>query len=485
MRVCLAAAWLISGCAAPPILVSSDPIPVSLVGGKGGLVAQGQVGEGSLFSLLVDTGTVLTAHSTPGSSRLLEERLRLLDRGGVARAEFPGPKVLETPLGSSGVDARTIDLSNGGILGGDLLSGYSVAIDYAAPSLVLGPPLLGCSCALADQCAAVLPFALTGGGTWQLGDEIHTYPPTRVAIDVCLAPRVDPLKRGVPCVQGGTLNIVDYEVTGKPGVDARLLLATGFPSLLLGASAWDRLQGPGKAGAALAGASSQVYFPGRSQPVKAARANLGEPGMQRAALALVSRLGLLGPCGELARSRRLRAFQAQPLEQRDPKEAPDCRAAASDCPPDKTSCLQCLKKSETLGAMCKDAHGIDRCNDRNQPAAAFVEIDDPIEVYIVDDAAPILQEINFDTHPALPAIEGIAGTELLARLALRVDYPNRRLVAHCASPSGCSIYPAYGCPNTTETEDCGRNGQDAAALCHPPSAIPPAGATPGPVCLGR
>lgn len=479
---------VVAGCNSPLTAVSEAPIPVSLAPGNG-LWAQGAFEGGAPFPLLLDTGTVLTARSATGQSKVVRGRLRLSDRDGVPRADFRDVPVLASALAASGLDDAILDLSAGGILGGDLLQRFSVRLDYGAngPSVALLPGELACSCALADGCRAVLPFTLAGGGTYKLGDDVLTYPPTRVTLDACLQPVSDPMTRGKPCVETASgkpvFNQADYDVTGQPGVDVRLLVATGFPGILLGAGAWDRLDVRDAAGQPVPARDlprdHRLYFPGRAAPVMAARATLGSPAGARAALALVDRLGLLGACAELSRSRRIRAYHATPKEERIGSDH-SCDYGASDCPaPGQVSCLQCLQ------GQCNDARGRERCNDRNQPAAAYIELAGPIPIFVADDAAPILQEANFDVRPGLSDIEGVVGTELLARLSARIDYPNSRIVASCAGAGdGCTTWPRYACPGTLEVEDCGRGGQSADQFCNPPSALGIAAGKTGPVCLG-
>jgi hypothetical protein len=488
-------ALALAGCATPPTLVSESPIPVGLTTGSGGLYAFGQLidqaGTSAPFPLLVDTGTILTTHAVPApaSAAVLRRQIRLLavtpgGATGAARADFYDVPILDTPLASAGTAGAQFDLSGGAILGGDLLQRFSLALDYGAggPAVSLLPADLDCSCAVADSCRATFPFTLAGGGTLTLGSEVISYPPTRVTLDACLEPYPDPLAANQPCLQSNALAPA-YAVDGRPGVDVRLLLATGFQGLLLGASAWDRLHGPGAAAALLGTPTEKLYFPGRADPIPAASARLGATG-QRAALALVDRLGLLGPCAELNRSRRLRIWQATRPDNFGPKcpEGSLFGSAHNECPQEgAATCLQCLK-----GQSCIDARGIDRCSDRNQPAASFIEIDDEFPVWVVDDAAPILQEINFDVAPKLSAVEGIAGTTLLSRLAARIDYPGSRVLAACApAATGCATYPRFTCPTGPDSGDCGIRGQDSSALCNPPSALPvSAGADGGmPACL--
>jgi hypothetical protein len=114
----------------------------------------------------------------------------------------------------------------------------------------------------------------------------------------------------------------------------------------------------------------------------------------------------------------------------------------------------------------------------NQPAAAYIELTEPLDLYLVDDAVPILVEANNDVRPRLSDIEGVIGSELLKRLEAQIDYPNRRIIAHCApGTSGCTTYPRLACATgSTRVGDCGPDARD---LCNPPSSFAPG----GPICL--
>jgi hypothetical protein len=457
-------------------MVSQAPIPVQLVPGDGGIFAFGSINGSPAFPLLVDTGTVLTTHGNgSGSPSQVQETLTLIDRAsgggpGVARGTFTDVQILEAQLAPVGANGDRLDLSSGGILGGDLLQQFSLLLDYSGPTLSLLPGDLSCSCAVDASCGTGMPFILAGGGTLELGSEVLTYPPTRVTLDACLQPGSDPLARGQHCisVNGGvqSFNQAEYSLDGSPGVDVKLLVATGFGGILLGASAWDRVNGAGAA-AALS-YSDALWFAGHADPLPAARAQLGTPA-GRAAMAVVERLGLLGACGELNRSRRLRAYQSDPASHVG--ATADCNASDTDCPTaDQVSCLQCLAFP---GAGCTDAGGQNRCNDRNQPAAGYLELAGPIDVWVVADDAPILQEVNFDVRPGLPDVEGVVGIALLERLSVRIDYPTSRVLARCRDgEAGCATFSAFHCPDKPEVNDCGLRGQSSEALCNPPSAIP-------------
>lgn len=459
--------------------------------------------------LLVDTGSVLSSRAiecdTPQHVR--HQTLHLFDvppmAGGApaARADWVDVPVLETTISSIGIDGRTLAL--GGVLGGDLLQRFSVEVKAAegGPSISLHTEDVDCSCTIADGCAASLNFRLAGGGSILFGTEEHIYPPTRVTLDVCLEPAADPLRRGIKCRvrdesggpgQGRTNYAAGYETDQPPGADMRLLVATGFPGLLISANAWDRVHGYGAARALLdAGPFVNLQLPrdpkcapSNSAGFRVVEIKLGdESGCSKAggqpcasALALVGREGLLGACGELARSRRIRYAAGHPTDGDSGRHqgggidyGPTCDTSVG-CPSAGTStCLQCVDRT-ACGAP-------DRCNDLTQPAAAFVEIASGMSVYLTDDSAPILQEINNDVRYQISDVEGVIGTSLLARLSARIDYPSNRFVATCApGDTGCAVYPRYACPN--QVADCGRHGLESSRVCNPPSAIP----TDGSIC---
>lgn len=474
-------ALLVCACGTPQPAISPAPIPVSV---EGGLYALGGAPGTTPGRLLIDTGTVLTtlgeATQTPS---IAQGALSLFDIASVRRADFVDVPILRAPL--SGVGLGTDLITPSGILGGDLLSGFALGLDYRQPAITLTPSPDECSCQLADQCNAVFNFTLGGGGSVNLGEQVHAFPPTRVTLDACLEAVQDPVRARNPSTgalepvacrvagpDGKLIHAMGYEIDKPPGVDIRLLVATGFSGVLLGASAWDRLRGNGAAAALLAGPVVQLHFAGRGTGLRAARATLGDPakcarGDDKTpclALALVGREGLLGACGELARSRRLRWRAAYGgVDATD--GPPDCKRDSTDCN-NLDGCLRCIDR--TLGtSVCGDPN---RCNDANQPAAAVVELAGPIDVLVVDDTAPELQEVNADLRPLLSDAEGIVGTELLERLSVRVDYPRRRVIARCAEgQGGCTAYPRYACFQTVA--DCGPRAVDAERLCNAPDGI--------------
>ena len=500
-----------AGCGQPQTEVSEAPIPLGLVGGDGGLLAFGTFaaqGEtaGAPLPLLVDTGSVYStraiADGTGAKEQIRTETLRLFDVPAsgagdpVARASFDDVLILDAPLAPVGIADRVLAL--GGVLAGDLLQRFSIELSYAngAGSIALQKADPACSCAVADTCAATFPFTLAGGGTLMFGDRVQLYPPTRVTLDACLEPASDPLGRGVACiirdVGGRTRHAPGYEPDQPPGTgaDVRLLVATGFPGVLIGAGAWDRLHGKGEARKLLqAGPFVELHLTRDTAPFRVVRVSLGDEsgcdtgGNCSAALAIVGREGLLGPCGELARSRRIRYRASHPD---DPLAGigfgPACPSTFSGpgCPlQGASSCLVCLS-----GSACGAP---DRCNDRDQPAAPYVELGGGLPVFLADDIAPLLQEGNLDVRPLLSDIEGVVGTDLLARLETRIDYPNNRVIARCAAGSptsgagACATFPRFACAG--QVNDCGLRGMESDRVCNPPSSIPLYDRAKGSQCL--
>jgi hypothetical protein len=362
-----------------------------------------------------------------------------------------------TPLHSIGLgpSAAAVD----GVLGGDNLSRFACTFDYrGTPSLSLTTIISTCSCQLAQppDCSAVFNFTLEGGQEQlTLGDNLYTYPPTRVVLNACLEPLFDPVSRDIPCATNDP-NVAPTAPYLTSGVDTQLLVATGFPGLALGVKAYDRLRGPGAGEALIASSAQRLHLPdvaddgtdGSGLPV--GMTSLG--GGEVAALALVSREAYLGPCGELARSRR---------ERRTPPAGEVLRPSESAClQPTTTTAFDpqiagCLSQMGTSD-VCTD-HNI------NNPVAAVIELDTPIPTIILDDTAPILAGINADVRPANPTVEGIIGTELLQRLLTTIDYANGRLIARCATPD-CLTYPRLP----------GENYNECGIQCTHTSDLPPA-----------
>jgi hypothetical protein len=438
-------------------------------------MASATVDDGATFPIVVDTATVLTTYDDGlPATRARTGKLTVfaVDGAGNAtrpRLQFTDVQLFVSPLGALGAGAAPVKA--GGVLAGDNRSRFALALDYrgAAPTMTVTPNVQPCnceyqpSCDRPDVCYAVLPFSLAGGQDNALqtrtriviGNDQFSYPPTRVLVDGCIEPLPDPLTTTVP-------GEPDYAVCGTSdlnrcpnppympsGVDVRMIVATGFPGLALSAAAYDRLRGAGAAAQLLSGPTVTLHLPDAadSAGVIAAQTMLGramamnDPGAS--ALALVSRERYFGPCASLARSRRHRRGYSNFSEQ-------------GGCFLDHGR--QCLfndvLQTEPLTEACWSALHDNVCSDSSgdTPTPAAVELTAPIPVYVLPDLAPLLVGINADVRPSDSTVEGILGTQALARLVATIDYPGGRMITRCADDNTCKAYPRLSLPSSG---DCG------------------------------
>ncbi len=473
------------GCTETHTSVLPFPIPLELSGDGGGLVAMASIGDGGVpFPVQVDTGTILTTYDN-GSGNVLAQTTDLtmygIDAAGnaIPRVTISDVQLFEGPIGSLGVDGAALRM--GGVIGGDNLSRFAVGFDYrgAAPTMTLVQNLTACDCELApacdrqDACFSVLPFTLTGGQdtTLQgqtritLGQNQYTYPPTRVLLEACLEPLPDPVMTQACVAPGGSCPSNPAYVPS--GLDVQLIVSSGFPGMALSANAYDRLRGAGAAEALLAAGpltTLHLVDPADEGPtgagVPAAVTSLGhaatatDPGASP--LALVSgKEQFFGPCASLARSRRIRrAYIAETPEDGVFEEKHPGQCAGEHC------CLldlsrPCLGAGGDFALQCKaSTNNANICNDSSNdtPAAAVVELESPLPLYVLPDVTPLLVGINADVRPTVATVDGIIGTAVLQQLVATVDYPGGRFIAQCVNEGNCVAYPRLSLPSPF---DCG------------------------------
>jgi hypothetical protein len=428
------------------------------------------------FPVLIDTGTPLTTYDDhSGVPAARTGQLRLFSTAPIVpRLELTQVRLFLQAIAPIGAGAG---FSLGGVFGGDNLSRFAATFDFRPPAaLTLLPQLTPCSCELASDCLAVFPFPANVGGTQdppndrriQIGSNLYTYPGTRVLIDMCLEPLVDPISQDCPCADpsadaGACPSIPDGGLAPEylsTGIDVKVLIASGFPGLGISSGALDRLRGPGAAAEVLAERPVQLHLPDLADNggatgggITVGQTQVGGGG--HAAIALVSRETYngsfsFGPCAELARSRRQRRF----FPQRMAKEG---------------ACT--LSGSDPTAQSCPSGNG---CDDTTSNVAAVIELAAPVQAYVVPDLSPLLSGINADVRPQNPTVEGLIGTEVLSRLVTTIDYPNHRVVARCASDAApdmgtptCLTYPKY----MAQPDEC----DHAKEQCHTPDQLSDAG----------
>jgi hypothetical protein len=457
MRRALVIAVAAAGCTSTTSYFLPEPIPLGLDGGA--LVSTASIDDFTqTFPIVIDTGSPVTAWDNgSGSTSLHTGKLRLDDVNGVPRLELDDVRLYATPLRSLGLSGFPI----GGVLGGDNLQRWVLGLDYRdGPVLTVVSDLTPCNCELARDCNAVFPFTLAGGGQDRpltIGPDVLSYPATRILVDVCLEPYMDPVSSSDPTCVTPTGLAPGYLPSG---VDARLIVATGFPGFALAASTFDRLRGPGSADAALA-APVSLHLPDPAddgadmQGLPVGAVTLGRPGA--AALVVVERQGYLSPCQELARSRRQR---------RNPPGAPRTNDAGVTVEADCQVSDACMNGNTTQDA-CDD-------NKSQDHVSALIELDALLPTFVMQDTAPILVGVNADVRPGSATVDGIIGTAVLQQLTGSIDYPGHRWVARCTG-AGCLTYPAFRNPDAFNHPGEAGSGCQNDNLCQKPVDIPPNG----------
>jgi hypothetical protein len=240
--------------------------------------------------------------------------------------------------------------------------------------------------------------------------------------------------------------------------------------MALSANAYDRLRGAGAAEALLAGALTTLHLvdPADEGPIGAgvqvATTTLGHApaagDLGASPLALVSgKEPFFGPCGSLARSRRIRrAYIAGTQADYDFEHLNPNQCSGEHC------CL--IDESGPSARACAGAGGdyayqcgqstnhATTCNDSSYdtPAAAVVELKSPRPIYVMPDVTPLLVGINADVRPTQATVDGVIGTAALQALVSTVDYPGSRFIAQCVREDDCVAYPRLSLPSNF---DCG------------------------------
>jgi hypothetical protein len=419
-------------------------------GGALWAVAALPVTGGQVFEMVVDTASPITVAGT-GLDMPLQTASTNIDVFGAdtygpdnrhpLRAQFRGWDVL--PLGLSPIGDGSV--APGGVLGGDLLHGFSVELRLAGPcpggqpgtcpSLAFWTHLSATPAFLEDAGFAVLGFTQFGGGEVTANGDPDflglrgplTVPASRVVLRACAVPAAfsptsDPASPPPPacCTSADALR-------QSTGVDLSLLVDTGIAPLVLSASAWSRV---------VANAASRIPalvlppLPASGTPASTPlRVATWPTPVQVLLWAAIPRYALVnleaganndpGPCVELARARRTEVVSYSTVTN------PAAHLCAQPCDLDPNQ------------------------SGEAQNSAAYLEIGGNVPVAVIADTDPFLQGLRFDVLPEGPELDGLVGAQALGASRVELDYlssPSRAVFSCEAGVPRGSCFAAARCP---------------------------------------
>ncbi|HVV17117.1 MAG TPA: hypothetical protein VHH90_07920 [Polyangia bacterium] len=421
----------------------ADALPLPDAGAL--LATAGLPGGASNLQMVIDTASPFTVMAG-ASTGALQTTLSGFDLYGAGsspaplRAQFRNWDVLTFPLAGVG-DGSLVD----GVLGADVLRGYSVELRLAGPcparapgtcaSMTLWHRLPPDQSFLEDAGFAVLGFTPYGGGeiTAQ-GDPDFlglrgpvTVPATRVVLRACavpsaFSPEPDPLAPPPPpcCTAADALK-------QATGVDLSLLIDTGVGPLVLSASAWTRVVADAATRTPALPLPALPDSPAPSAtPLRVATWPAPIDVLLWAAIPRYALVNLEaganndpGPCVELGRARRTEIVSYATVN------APELHVCGAACDLDPNQ------------------------SGEAQNSAAYLEIGGNIPVAVIADDDPFLQGLRFDVLPEGPELDGLVGATALGQARVEIDYlssPGRAVFSCEAQVPRSSCFAAARCP---------------------------------------
>jgi hypothetical protein len=402
-----------------------DSRPIPLERGPTGELLVRMAGESGPDLAAFDTGTPITIWRSPDSAaaaRVQRRDLVLLGSPGAvqaapARALLRGILTVEAPLGALGsFDEPLVPLA---ILGGDVLSMFSVEIAFAEPAVTFWRYQPTGDGFLNSAGYAVLHLPRRGGGqldAFDPPDRIgqrapHRFPSTRLLVRTCAAPAA--FSRDAPLPLRCCAN---DERRLSSGADLSLLLTTGVGPVVLGRSAWQRVVARLPIELEPQLVERPLLVANSAQPIPAFWTKLPR-------LALVDGEAALaddpGPCAELARARRL----------------------------EQVAFRQSMSSLKAPCALPCDLDPQDQ--ERAQNSAAYLELSAPVDVAIIEDTNFLLHAVRTEVRPNGPEVDGFLGAAALATARVELDYvsPQPRGIFSCQPGAPAEICRAVGrCP---------------------------------------
>ena len=382
-----------------------DSRPIALERGPVGelLVRVATDGEPGLAPF--DTGTPVTLWRAPDPAAAAWIKRRDLVLLGPAAAIQPAPVravlrgvlTVEAPLGA--LRSESPPLLPAAVIGGDLLSLFSVEIAFAAPAVTFWRHQPTADGFLAAAGYAVLKLPKRGGGQLDVLDppdrlgqrSPHRFPASRLLVRACAAPAAFNREAPLPgrCCPNDERGL-------SSGADLSLLIATGIGPVVLARSAWLRVLARLPTEMEPQMTERPLHIASDTKPIPASWTTLPS-------LALVDREADLGadpgPCAELARARR--------LEQVAFRQSLSSEVAACVLPCDADPADREKTPPESI---------------RAQNSAAYLEVGSDIEVAIVDDTTSLLHAVRTEVRPSGPEVDGLLGAAALAQARVELDY---------------------------------------------------------------
>ncbi len=470
--------------------LGAPPLPSASLGDGGtppdggALVAvAGLPGASQPFNMVIDTGspfTILAAPSSanpqtnPGDWNLYQYQAGISSSPSMLpplRATFSGWDVIGVPLYPAGDPGFLTQ----GVLGADLLRGYSVEFRFGALCPAGGPALCSSmtfwghlnedASLLEDAGYAVVNFTPFGGGEITAdGDPDFLglrgpldVPATRVVLRACAVPDAFSPDTGAGLSLAGCTN-GQQALKQATGVDLSLMIDTGVGPLVLSASAWARVV----AAAGQAQPPITLPLPPPAPPTPAPPplyvATWPTP-IDVLLWATIPRFVLInleagpdndpGPCVELGRSRRTEIVSYWTVHKPDL----DLCGARCDVDPNNTG---------------------EAAN-----SAAYLEISGQIPVAVISDDDQFLQGLRFDVLPEGPELDGLVGANALGRSRLELDYlssPARAVFSCETDAPRDACWAAARCPQLPDhssTHYCfGLGPHGLPASCNPDAGVP-------------
>jgi hypothetical protein len=351
----------------------------------------------------IDSGSPLTIVDLGNTGHRVDGELRLEDAPAsqVTRFVFKNPEVFDLAPRTAGLGAGQALQS---VLGVPLLRNFVVRLNYVGTSTVTfkdeipdsrndlasdcdAAQLLDPDPSKRPRCIGVWGGGLRGGGLVAMGGDSWELPATRLVLPVCLLPDAFDAS-----------SATEMGPQQQSGVAATAVLATGQGTSIMSRSLLVRLRA---SGATLDELSTEtLHLPYGDETVTLVDVDQ--------VVAVSDETMDLGPCGELARRRRL-----------------------------------------LVGSRA----GI-TAFDRDHDGASVASVQ-KVRFAVLDDTRPLIQGLRQELSAYVGDVDMVLGGSFLSSFQVSLDYPGQRVILECAGGTACEVLPycsasdAPRCPDKT------------------------------------